>query len=212
MRFQKVFVLLLTVACAFTFILSPTSTIVQAQEKEAEKAERTPEEIAAARRAAARRRRGPSIAKYNVGEKVVSIQSSQLRTDGKDYESLQNIESGNYMRMTKGSAIKLKTDLDLSFGDLKAKYGNAAPNYPGVYSVWLKKTDSGWKMALNEKADVWGTQYDSAHDIGEIDIAYSKASKASEKLVFALKENNDSVDLTITFGTHQWATSFTVDQ
>jgi hypothetical protein len=235
MRFQKPVTLILTAACVFTFVLTPgLSTVFAQEEAKAEKKEPTDEERAA-RLAAFRRSRGPSIAKHEIGEKVISVQSAQLKAEGVDYESVGNVQPGEYLVLTKSNAIKMKTDFDLSFGDVKAKYGNAAPNYPGVYSLWLLKKDAGWELAFNEKADVWGTQYNPDHNIGKVDIAYSTVAftpppAAGEetsgddgkkkgpndhligKLRFRLFEENDGMNLEIKFGKHLWTTPFTVEQ
>jgi len=219
MKFRKSITLMLTAACAFTFILASTSPSVNAQDKKEETKET--DEERAARIAAFRAARGPSMAKYEQGDKTLSIQCAKLKAEGVDYELVPNVKAGDYLVLTKSNAIKLKTDFDLAFGEVKVKYGNAAPNYPGVYSVWLKKTGSGWEIAFNEKADVWGTQYDPAHDIGKSPATYSKIDLEApgenklddpNKLRFALAEAGDAMELTIKFGTHQWTAPFSIEQ
>lgn len=235
MKFHRATALTLAVCGIFLFSLSPNVSSAFAQDKaEAEEKKETDKERAA-RIAAFRRSRGPSIAKHEIGEKVISVQSAQLKAEGVDYESVNNVKPGEYLVLTKSNAIKMKTDFDLSFGDVKVKYGNAAPNYPGVYSLWLLKKDAGWELAFNEKADVWGTQYNADHTIGKVDAAYStvpftpppadgeKASgddakkNASKdflkgKLRFKLSEENGGMILEIKFGKHLWTTPFTVEQ
>ena len=100
--------------------------------------------------------------------------------------------------------MKLWTDVDLLFGEFVVKQGNMAEDYPGVYSLWLKKAGDGWRMAVNSLPDVWGTMYDPKADIGEIPLHYDTQDASNERLTVTLTEDGDGADLKLAWGTHIW--------
>lgn len=155
-----------------------------------------------------RRRRGFNEAKIQFGEKEVSFRYGTVTTEDPGYAEVGAAKSGDVLRYTTGFAIKLKTDAALRFGDATIETENVAKDYPGVYGVWLKKVDGGWSLVFNERADVWGTQYDSVADVAEVAAKYSKNEDASQNLTVKIEERSDGGVLTLAWGEHLWTIEF----
>lgn len=159
------------------------------------------------------RRRGrgglPST-KLTIDGKAISINFAQLKADGEDYETFSALGNGDLFKFVGGRAIKLRTELSLKFGDTVIKTGNAAANYPGVYSMWLKKKSGNeWTLVFNEHADIWGTQHLPEADVAEIPIAVSEAAEASDTFKIELKEEGNGGTLNIVWGKMAWQADFT---
>ena len=160
------------------------------------------------RRALARRRRGPAISKADFGGRNVQVAIGNVPTDGPDFAELDSVASGSVARFTVSSAIKMMTDVDLAFGDLAVEKENFAKNYPGVYSLWLKKVDDGWHLVFNEKPDVWGTQHDPAADVGEVALTHETSAEPTEKLECTVSKEGEDGTLRIAWGPNVWSTQF----
>ncbi len=107
----------------------------------------------------------PGRALLDIAGNTVKISYTEIRSDTEDHNRLEKIKNGEVFEVTSARATKLFTDADLQFGDVIIKTENAGKNYPGVYSLWLKKVDDGWNLVFNEHADVWGTMYERYMDI-----------------------------------------------
>jgi Protein of unknown function (DUF2911) len=177
-----------------------------AQEKEDSKAKQTEAE----RIAAARKRFGPTKVSAKAGDREVFLLTSVLKAEGVDYEAVDKLKDGDILLLTLSQSIKLSTEASLKFGDVVAKKENYAPNYPGVYSLWIKKVGNGWKMVVNSKPDLWGTMHRPSEDIGQTDLKYETLSEPTEKLTFELTCDGTKGSLSILFGKHKWTTPFTV--
>ena len=175
----------------------PEAEAQEVQEQEAEAAQQQ------------RRRRGPNKAKIEFNGKDVVVQYGDWTVDGADYANIGNTALGKPIEATLNAALKLITDWDLRFGeDTLIKKENVAKNYPGVYSLWIKKTAEGWSLAFNEKADVWGTMYDPEADVAEIPIGYKDVEEPNDKMEITLEDRDGGAVLTISWGKHQWVTAF----
>ncbi len=180
-------------------------------ESEAEAAEESESEEEAAR-ARRRRMRMGNVVKMEVGDKTIAVSYGETPTDGPDYLTLATIEDGDLVKLTKSIVTKLKTDLDLKFGDAVIKSGNVAKDYPGVYGLWLKRVDDGWHLVFNEYADVWGTQHFPDGDVAEVPLAHAKTDETIEKYTVKLEEADDGGTLLISWGDYQWTAAFTIAQ
>lgn len=191
-------------------LFNPAQSLAQEQEsKKAENAEKKGAEPV--ERPTSRRRLGPNMGKATFGGAEVSLMAGHLASDGVDALAIDAVKKGDVIRMTEGVALKLKTAANLQFGDLAVKTENVAPNYPGVYSIWFKKTADGWTASFNEKADVWGTMYQPDHDIGSVPAAYSKLDEPVEKLTLKVtKDSDDKGALQVDWAQHRWTLPFTV--
>ena len=213
----SIFVLLGMMALGFIYFdgtawaqQQTTSQQTQADDPEAEAQEAQEQEVAAAQQQQQqRRRRGPNKAKIEFNGKDVVVQYGDWKVDGADYANVANTPVGRPIEATLNAALKLITDWDLRFGeDTLIKKENVAKNYPGVYSLWIKRTADGWSLAFNEKADVWGTMYDSESDVAEIHIDYTDTEEPNDKMEITLEDRDGGALLTISWGKHQWITTF----
>lgn len=167
----------------------------------------------AAERARQRRRlQTTTTATLKFGDKNINMLAAVLKADAPDYASIDKLEQGDILQLTRSQAIKLKSDLPLTFGDLTLKTENVAKGYAGVYSLWIKKTADGWAWVFNEKPDVWGTMHDPAADTGEIPVQHDTPEKTGEAMKFTIAQEGQGGIITISWGAHQWSAKFTIAQ
>lgn len=152
----------------------------------------------------------PGRALLDLNGNVVKISYVEMRAGSDDHKQLVNITSGEVFEFTSARAIKLFTDADLRFGDTVVKTENAGANYPGVYSIWLKKTANGWSLLFNEHADVWGTMYESEMDVAEVPLQYSALDEEVKRFTVDLEPEGDGGLLKLAWGTQQWSTPFSI--
>ena len=170
------------------------------------------------------RRRSYGEAKLTLdGEDVLIRHSYTIAAGNKDYARIPTTQPGQVVELTLSSPPKLLTDVDLNIGEAMLKAHNIHESYPGVYSLWLKKTEDGWNLVANEKADVWGTMHDPAADVAETPITYEQVGDDSEvtlaidadseerptPMKVTFEESGDSHVLIITWGAHQWTAPVT---
>lgn len=164
--------------------------------------------------AQARRRRGRSAslnwAELKVGEAAIKVRYDIVTTDAKAFALLQKPQDGKVVPFLNGRPHKLMTDVDLKFGDAKIAAGNAAPNYPGVYALWLENEGGQWYLIFNEYADVWGTQYDPTGDVAKVPLELSKSEEELRELTPKLVGDGDAYRLEIGWGTVRLSAPFTV--
>ena len=118
------------------------------------------------------------------------------------------------MRFLEFGAIKLTTDFPMEIGGLEIPVGNITDGYPGVYGVWLKRTEDGWSLVVTNEPDVWGTQFDASSVHGEVPLERSAADEPADQLTAKLDESSEgsgSGNLVLSWGEHQWTTTFKVD-
>ena len=143
--------------------------------------------------------------------KEVEVHTGRLPLMGIDWESFQNLESGLVEFQVVG-AIKMKTAATLKFGDLTIGAGNVAPDYPGLYSLWIRKVSADdWRLIFNHEADAWGTMHDPAQDVGEVPLTHTVDEAASTPSLMIDLEPNESGDgglLKLGWGAHKWSVPF----
>jgi len=160
-----------------------------------------------------RRIQTTTTAMLKIGDKNISMLAAILKADAPDYASIEKLKTGEVLQLTRSQAIKLKTDLPLTFGDLTLNTENVAKGYAGVYGIWIKKTTDGWAWVFNNKPDVWGTMYDPAANAGEIAVEHGTPEKTDEAMKFVIaQEGQGGGTITISWGAHQWSAKFTFAQ
>jgi Protein of unknown function (DUF2911) len=148
------------------------------------------------------RRPAPTEARMIVNGKRVRIAFADLEMGEVDWDAFQNVEDGEIFSFASSRATKIYTDIDLKFGDTIIKTENMAPNYPGVYSLWLKRVGDGWHLVFNSQPDIWGTRHRAEHDVAEIPLSVTNVSgDPQEKLLITLKQQGDAdAALTLAWG------------
>ena len=154
----------------------------------------------------------PGRALLDIAGNTVKISYVEIRSDTEDHKRLEKIKTGEVFEVTSARATKLFTDADLQFGDVIIKTENAGKNYPGVYSLWLKKVEKGWNLVINEHADVWGTMYESEMDVAEVPLKHTKLDEGEYRFTIDLEEKGNGGLLKLAWGTDQWTAPFILPQ
>lgn len=138
------------------------------------------------------KRASPTEAKVTLAGNKIKITFGNLKMDSDDFETLQNAKNGEIFQFIGSRATKLFTDADLDFGSARIATENMAQDYPGVYSLWLKRVEDGWALVFNEQPDVWGSQHDPKADIAEIPLKVETLADRKEELLITLEKANEN--------------------
>ena len=163
---------------------------------------------AEARRERFRRLRYGNLAEIELGGKQLRISYPDLLTASDDYGVFESLATGDVAGWNSGRAVKLLTHASLSFDGIVVPYGNASPDYPGVYSLWPKRTANGWSLVFNGEADIWGSQRDATADAVEVPLEHSTADEPTEKLTIEFLDVEPGAVLRIAWGDHQFLAAF----
>jgi hypothetical protein len=143
-----------------------------------------------------------------VGGHAIKVRFAPLDTDSKDYKNFTALKPGQVFLYVGGRAVKLFTDSDLVFGDTVIKTENAAKNYPGVYSLWLKRTESGWDLVFNQDSDIWGSQYLASADVAEIPLKTATLDEPQKEFAVEILAKDSGGTLRFTWGDTEWTAPF----
>jgi hypothetical protein len=157
------------------------------------------------------RRAAANSARLRFGEDKVNVNFSPLTKDSEDFKRLEAVKDGEVFEYVGGRATKLMTDVDLKFAGAVVKKENAAPNYPGVYSLWLRKTGDGWELIFNNEADVWGTMYNAEANAATVKLEAGKAAEPSETFKVVLEQTEHGGVMHLIWGDQQWSVPFEVE-
>jgi hypothetical protein len=136
-----------------------------------------------------------------------------LVAEGPDFNRLMSTRDGAVVELTQAPALRLSIDKAVRAGNVVLRPGNQTPGFAGAYSIWLKRAGAGWRLVFNQEPDVWGSQRDPKSDLGEVDLAYTKAGEPSRPLGVALVPSSaDRWRLVLVWGPHEWAADFAAAQ
>lgn len=166
------------------------------------------EAAAAARRERIRRLRYGNLAELELAGEQIRISYPDLGVEGDDYRAFEALAPGQVAAWTSARAVKLLAHASLSFGGVVVPYGNASPDYPGVYSLWPRRTADGWSLVFNADADIWGSQRQPDADAVEAPLEHSKADEPTDKLEIEFLEVAPGAVLRIVWGDHQFLAAF----
>ncbi|HVS16101.1 MAG TPA: DUF2911 domain-containing protein [Thermoanaerobaculia bacterium] len=159
----------------------------------------------------ARRRRpggGQAVLALDAGEIGIGFEPLDREKNARDYAALVALEPGEVFAFDGGRAIKLKSVPSLRFGETTVQAGNAAPGYPGVYSLWLERTEQGWNLVFNQHPDIWGSQHEAEADVARVPLRDAATDAEKPKLDLSLEGAGDAGTLTIAWGVHRWSADF----
>ena len=143
-------------------------------------------------------------------DRMIRLRFARPPAGERDYEQIASLQPGEVVQFLEHAVIKLTTEFTLDFGDLRVPTENIAENYPGVYGLWLKRTETGWSLAFNHRADSWGTQYDPEADLGEVPLTKGTSDEPSQRLVATMEKGETGATLQFTWGEHTWTTPFEI--
>jgi len=159
------------------------------------------------------RRGSPTETKIRIGDnQKIRVTFGNLKSTSDDYDLFQNVKTGDVFKFAGSRATKLFTDTDLVFGNETVKAHNFSENYPGVYSLWLKRTDKGWNLVFNEQPDIWGTQHKAEFDIAEVALDAMTLDEVVTEFIVKLEQNGGGGKLNLAWGNTQWSTPFSLSQ
>ncbi len=131
----------------------------------------------------------PATESATIGGKTITITYSSPGVKGREG---QIFNSGGLIQKTHksypvwragaNSATTLKTDADLTIGDL---------NVPaGTYTLFVDISDpSSWVLIVNKKTGEWGLSYDASQDLGKTKMATTKPPAMVENLKYTLSDD-----------------------
>ena len=164
----------------------------------------------------------PEVARYNMlaernesavvladGSRIGVMFHKGLDVEDEDYRRLSGTAEGAVVLLVRAAPPRLTTDVSLRFGRTVLPTGNLAAGFAGMYAVWLRKVDGGWRLVFNDEADSWGTQHDPAFDAAEIDAEYSRTAGSFRPFgVTLVPTGNSRGRLVLHWGPHEWAADF----
>ena len=149
-----------------------------------------------------------ALSRVEVDGQAIRLRFDRLPAPGPDYDRLDTLTDGEVLGPIYGKPFKFWTDADLAFEDAEVAAHNHGPTYPGVYSLWLKREGSGWKLVFNHLADVWGTMHMAEHDAGETPLAFRTLAEPVEEAEGVLEVDGNGGLLTIRWGSMEWSAPF----
>jgi hypothetical protein len=152
----------------------------------------------------------PKKAELTLDDKKILISYDALPATDELVHSISTLDAGGVLAWPHGRAIKITNEVGLEFANGTLKAGNASPDYPGVYSIWPKRTGDGWGLVFNQYADVWGTMHDPSGDALTVAAEHSISSDQTAALEVELVPNEAATGaaLVVKWGEHLWRAQF----
>ena len=130
----------------------------------------------------------PATASVTVGGKSITITYSSPRVNGREgkiYTKDGLISHDPHYPVWRGganAATTLKTDADLTIGDLSVP--------AGTYTLFVDISDpANWVLIVNKKNGEWGLAYDSTQDLGKTKMTTSAPPSLVEDLTYTITDN-----------------------
>ena len=144
------------------------------------------------------------------GHPDITLEFSKVPASDPSFASIAKTAQNAVVRFTEHGIMKLRTAKTLRFGTVALKPGNAAPGFPGLYGLWLRRSPAGWRLAVTSQPDVWGTQFDPEALVAEIPLRHEETGAADAGLEPRLELLGDGGRLTIAWGPHAWFADFSL--
>ena len=155
-----------------------------------------------------------SIDRAEIGGGTVEVNAGRIPVMSLDWRSFLEHEQG-LLEFQTFAAIKLRTEADITVGDIEVAAGNVSPGFAGLYSLWLRLDDGGqWVLIVNNEADVWGTMHDPAKDLGETPLEHAIVAGGNSSLTIDIEppEGDAPGTLKLSWGEHLWQTTVAADK
>ena len=151
----------------------------------------------------------PANASATIGGKSISIAYSSPGVKGREGKifSKDGLISHDphypVWRAGANSATTLKTDGDITIGDLKVP--------AGTYTLFVDISDpDAWTLIVNKQTGEWGLAYDGSQDLGKTKMTMSKPPALVENLVYTISEMGGKGTLTLAWEDHSASVPITV--
>ena len=114
----------------------------------------------------------------------VSIEYGRPDLNGRDV--LAMAEAGLVWRMGKNQATVMTTSGDLTIGGSVVKAGR--------HTLWLKKTEDGWELLVNEQAEdgMWGSPSPTEGYVATATMAVSELEESHETFTVEVSAGDDN--------------------
>jgi hypothetical protein len=143
-------------------------------------------------------------------DRKIELRFDQPSVEDAAYRAIQSPNEGEVVPFIRNRPLKLKTPVDLRFGDVVVAAHNQGPDYPGVYSLWLRSRGGRWFLVFNHLADVWGTQHDAAQDAAEVPLEHANTATPAPTFTAAFEPAEASGGiLYLRWGSFEWSAAFT---
>jgi len=132
----------------------------------------------------------PATASGTIGGKAVSIAYSSPRVKGREgkiytKDGLIATSGGSQYPIWRGganAATTLKTDADLTIGDLSVP--------AGTYTLFVDISDPAhWLLIVNKKTGEWGLAHDVSQDLGKTAMTMAAPPSMVEDLTYTITDN-----------------------
>lgn len=134
--------------------------------------------------------------------KKISIDYGRPQLQGRDV--MKMAPNGTVWRMGMNEATELDTSATLKFKGLNIK--------PGKYTLFAKKvSDSDWRLIVNKKTKIWGTDYDASSDLGSTPLTVTALSSPADPFTITLSAKGDDAVLEMTWGNRKLGAKFDVE-
>ena len=155
----------------------------------------------------------PGRALMDLQGNQVKVHFVELKTGTDDHKRFGEVKNGEIFEFASARATKFFTAADLKFGNVIIETENAGKNYPGVYSLWLRKVGDGWHLVFNHHADIWGTMYEAQADVAEIPLTVRAIEEEQKKFLIELEPQEDGQGiLRLAWGNTEWTANFSLSQ
>jgi mono/diheme cytochrome c family protein len=138
----------------------------------------------------------------------VTVAFPSLTGTDSSLSTVDSLPPGSVISYLTGPVVKLRTDVTLRIARLIVSSGNTAAGCPGLYGLWVKRIQTGWGLVFTNQPDVWGTQYESSSDVGEIPLRHTLRTSSAGALKIGLTSENGASRLKIVWGRHEWTADF----
>jgi len=151
----------------------------------------------------------PANVSATIGGKAISITYSSPGVKGREGKifSKDGLISHDphypVWRAGANAATTLKTEGDLTIGDLKVP--------AGTYTLFVDISDpDAWTLIVNKQTGEWGLAYDGSQDLGKTKMMMSKPPALVENLVYTISEKGGEDTLTLAWENHSASVPITV--
>jgi hypothetical protein len=152
------------------------------------------------------------LASGAVGGDRPTVTGAGLGADGVDYQRMTSVPDGAVVQLSQAPVPRVKIAAPLRFGSVVVRTENIAPEFPGMYGVWLKRVGNGWHLVFNNQPDVFGTQHDPKFDAAEVELTHTQSELADARplgLAF-VPTAMDRGRFLIVWGQHEWTADYVV--